>query len=325
MSDSDGFPHLDNGPHHESRSRSPVSPQCAGQTPVEREERWLAEDAVPVGPPAGEPQAAPSSPEVPAPEPVPAGLAAPAAQAAAPATLSASGTPDALPNQTHRAATAAHDDHTAAPATPPARGTGPTRAKSASPGGPQGAALAATESWEAARYRAYPQRSHTHTSPHKPYPPEASFPEGRPRLVRAPVPKYTPMDITLLQLQRPVVEAGHEGTGGDGDQRRGRGGDNDCAGRGAKRRGTRPGTEGKRGKVAGGGGGGGQVSGTGKGRGSGRGGRRQGSARAHAAAARGRRTRKAKSQAAAEEGRRMGKAKARPAAGGLQGTIREAD
>ena len=58
MSDSDGSPQRDDRHHRRSRSRSPVSPGCAGETLAEREERRLAEVAVPVGPPAGQPRAA---------------------------------------------------------------------------------------------------------------------------------------------------------------------------------------------------------------------------------------------------------------------------
>ena len=58
MSDSEGSPQQDDRHHRRSRSRSPVSPERAEETPAEREERRLAEAAVPVGPPAGQPQAA---------------------------------------------------------------------------------------------------------------------------------------------------------------------------------------------------------------------------------------------------------------------------
>ena len=58
MSDSDGSPQRDDRHHHWSRSRSPVSLGCAGDTFEEREEQRLAEAAVPVGPPAGQPRAA---------------------------------------------------------------------------------------------------------------------------------------------------------------------------------------------------------------------------------------------------------------------------
>ena len=55
MADSDGSPQRGDRHHRRSRSRSPVSPEEAGETPAEREERWLAEAAVLVGPPAGQP------------------------------------------------------------------------------------------------------------------------------------------------------------------------------------------------------------------------------------------------------------------------------
>ena len=52
MSDSDGSPQQEGCHQRRSRSRSPISPGCAGETPAECEERQLAEAAVPVGPPA---------------------------------------------------------------------------------------------------------------------------------------------------------------------------------------------------------------------------------------------------------------------------------
>ena len=58
MSDSDGSPQRDDRHHCRSRFRSPVSRGYAGETLAEREERQLAEAAVPVGPPAGQPRAA---------------------------------------------------------------------------------------------------------------------------------------------------------------------------------------------------------------------------------------------------------------------------
>ena len=51
MSDSDGSPRRDDRHHHRPRSRSPVSPECAGESLAEREERQLAGAAVLVGPP----------------------------------------------------------------------------------------------------------------------------------------------------------------------------------------------------------------------------------------------------------------------------------
>ena len=55
MSDSDGSPQGDNRHQRRSRSRSLVSPGCAGENLPERGERQLAEAAVPVRPPAGQP------------------------------------------------------------------------------------------------------------------------------------------------------------------------------------------------------------------------------------------------------------------------------
>ena len=148
----------------------------------------------------------------------------------------------------------------------------PTQAEGALPGRPQGAAAAAKESREDAKYRAHTEPSPTHLSPPKPYllkgsrEPKAAWPEGSPRCTRAPFPKRTPADIKLLQLQCRVVKAGPEGGGGHGGHRGGRGGDDNCAGRGARPGGTRARTEGKRGKVAGGRGGGGTCKGRAKAR-----------------------------------------------------------
>ena len=193
MSDSDGSLQQDDLHYLGSCSRSPVPPGCAGETLAEREERRLAEAAVPVRPPADQPQAAPNDPGPPAQEPVPAREAAPAAQAAATAAPPPEEAPDA-----QRAATAAPAVCAAAPSTPQARGTGPTRARSASPG----AATPAAEGRESAKYRAHTRPSHIRSSSPKPYPPKAAFPEGRPRPVRPPVPKRTPRGITLPQLTR---------------------------------------------------------------------------------------------------------------------------
>ena len=84
MPDSEGSPQRDDRHHRRSRSRSPVSPGCAGETLTEREERRLAEAAVPVGPPAGRPRAAPTNNEPSTRGPAPAEETAPAAQAASP-------------------------------------------------------------------------------------------------------------------------------------------------------------------------------------------------------------------------------------------------
>ena len=85
MSDSDTSPKRDDRHNRRSRSRSPVSSGCAGETLAEQEERRLAEAAVQVGPPARQPRAAPADPDPPAQEPVPAEEATHAAQAGAPA------------------------------------------------------------------------------------------------------------------------------------------------------------------------------------------------------------------------------------------------
>ena len=85
MSDSDGSPQRDDRHHRRSRSRSPLSPDWAGETPAEREERRLAEGAVLVGPPAGQPRAASADTGPSTQEPESAKVTAPAAQAASPA------------------------------------------------------------------------------------------------------------------------------------------------------------------------------------------------------------------------------------------------
>ena len=138
---------------------------------------------------------------------MPAGEGAPATQAAASATPPAGEALDAP-----GAATAALAGRAASPGTPPARGTDPRRAPRALPEG----ARAAGEGREGTKYRAHTKPSHTHTSPPKPYPPKDAFSEGRPRLVHLPVPKCTPADIMLPQLQwqpdaRCVVKEGHDG------------------------------------------------------------------------------------------------------------------
>ena len=210
MSDSDGYPQRDDRHHCQSRSRSPVSPACARETPEEREERQLAEAAVPVGPPAVQPQAAPGDPRQPAPDPVLARGGAPAARAVAPTAPPPGGAPDA-----QGAAAAAPARHATAPGTPPARATGPVR----TPGASLGTATAAAESKEGAKYRAHTRPRHTHTSPPKPYPPKAAFPQGRPRPVRPPTPKRTPPGIRLPQLRQRVVGKGGTGTGTQGEER----------------------------------------------------------------------------------------------------------
>ena len=95
MSDSDGSPQGDDRHHRRSRSRSPVSLEWAGETAAEREERRLAEAAVPVRPPAGEPPAASADTGPSTQEPELAEVTAPVAQAASPAAPPQEGTPDA--------------------------------------------------------------------------------------------------------------------------------------------------------------------------------------------------------------------------------------
>ena len=100
MSDSDRSPQRDDRHHRQSRSRSPVFPEWARETPAQREERRIAEAAVPVGPPAGQPRAASADTGLAAQEPEPAEVTAPAAQAASPAAPPREGTPDARGTET---------------------------------------------------------------------------------------------------------------------------------------------------------------------------------------------------------------------------------
>ena len=112
--------------------------------------------------------------------------------------------------------------YAAAPSTPRSWGTDPARSPSAS----QGAAAAAAEGREGAKYRATANNSHSHTSPLKPYPPKAAFPTGRTRHVRPPAPERTRQQHDAGRVIRKGGDsaqagqfAGHEsaerGTGGD--------------------------------------------------------------------------------------------------------------
>ena len=95
MSDSDGSPQRDDSHHRRSRSRSPFSPGYAGESLAEPEERRLAEAAVPVGPPAGQPRAASADTGPSTRGPAPAEETAPAAQAASTAAPPPEGAPGA--------------------------------------------------------------------------------------------------------------------------------------------------------------------------------------------------------------------------------------
>ena len=116
MADSDGSPRRDDRHHRRSRSRFPVSPEWAGETPAEREERRLAEAAVLVGPPAEQPRAASGDARPSTQEPGPAEMTAPAAQAASPAAPPREGATDA-----RGAETAAPASHAGPRPRPPAR------------------------------------------------------------------------------------------------------------------------------------------------------------------------------------------------------------
>ena len=132
MSDSDGFPQRDDRNHRRSRSRFPVSPEWAGETPTERKERRPAEAAVPVGPPAGQPRAASADTGPSTQGPEPGEVTFPAAQTASPTAPPREGAPDARGAET--AAPASHAAaRTAAPGTPPTQGVAPAQEPGASP------------------------------------------------------------------------------------------------------------------------------------------------------------------------------------------------
>ena len=248
--DSDGSPQRDDRHHCRSRSRSPVSPEWAGETPAKREERRLAEVAVLVGPPAGQPRAASADTGPSTQEPEPAEVTPSAAQAASPAASPHEGAPDARGAET--AALASHATApTAAPGTPPTRKVAPAQEPCASPRGcrsrrgerggrergcdrvpreprhrlgrprrgPQHAtkadAAAAAVGREGAKYCAHANPTHTHTSPPKPFPTKP-FPPGRTRHVRPPAPERSLLGVTLPQLKsqrdaRRVIQEGGEG------------------------------------------------------------------------------------------------------------------
>ena len=231
MSDFDGSPQQDDRHHRRSRSRSPFSPGYAGETLTEREERRLAEAAVPVAPPAGQPRAAPADPEPSTQGPAPIVETIPAAQAANPAARPPEGALGAQRAETAVPAghTTAPTDHAAAPGTPPAQEVAPAWAPSAS----KGTAAAAVGGREGAKYRGHTKPSHIHTSPPQPYPPKAAFPRGGARPVRPLAPERTPPGITLQQRQRQQDTRRVIREGGEGAQT-GQG-----AGHGSTERGTR--------------------------------------------------------------------------------------
>ena len=124
----------------------PFPLEWTGETPTEREERRLAEAAVLVRPPAGQPRVAPADTGPSTQEPEPAKVTARAAQAASHAAPPREGAPDAREAET--AAPASHAAApTAAPGTPPTRGVAPAQEPGASPR----AASAAEGSKECAR------------------------------------------------------------------------------------------------------------------------------------------------------------------------------
>ena len=122
----------DDRQRHRSRSCSPVSPEGVGATHGEREERWLAEAAMLVGPPAGQPRAASADTGLSTQEPEPAEVTAPAAPTASPASPPRERAPDMQREET--AAPASHAAApTAAPGTPPTLAVAPAQELSASP------------------------------------------------------------------------------------------------------------------------------------------------------------------------------------------------
>ena len=171
MLDFDGSPLQDDHHHRRSRSRSPVSLGYGAETLAEREERRLAETAVPVWPPAGQPGAAPADPEPSTQKPTPTEEMASVAQAASPAAPPPEGAPGAQGAETAAPAgrATAPTDHSRGTCTPLAQGLPPARALSAS----LGAAAAAAGGKEGAKYRAHTNPSHTHTPPSRtpPMPP----------------------------------------------------------------------------------------------------------------------------------------------------------
>ena len=161
-----------------AQAASPADPPREG-APDARE----AETAAPASH-AAAPTAAPGTPPTwgvaPAQEP---GASPRAAAAAEGSGESARGVATAAPLS--RATASA--GHTAAPSTPRKRGKDPARATGASPA----AAAAAAVGREGAKYRAHAKPTHTHTSPHKPFPPKP-FPPGRTRHLRPPAPERSP-------------------------------------------------------------------------------------------------------------------------------------
>ena len=174
MSDCDAPPQQDNRHCRHSRSRSPVSPGCAGETPAEREERRrflsgrrLSSPGRPSAtpnrwPPNQSRSGRPTTPPRPLPRPPRLWMRA----------------PDAPPDQPHGAATASQASHAAASGTVPARRTGPARAQGASLSQLSGAAAATAESREGAKYRAHTQPSHTEVTPPSRTHPQPPSPKG---------------------------------------------------------------------------------------------------------------------------------------------------
>ena len=163
MLDSDGSPQRDDRERRRSCSRSPVSPGCAGETPAEREERRLAEAVVPIGPPAGQPQAASGDTRPSTRGPAAAEETTLAVQAASPAAPPPEG------------ATGAQGAATAAPASRSAtQNRGPRRAASAGRG--PGAGLGRLT--RSRRFRGGERRGCTRSQNHGPLASRTTAPAG---------------------------------------------------------------------------------------------------------------------------------------------------
>ena len=256
MSDSDGSPQRVDRDHLRSSSRSPVSPEGAGETPAEREERWLAEAAVLVGPLAGQPRGAFADTGPSTQEPELAKVTALAAQTASPRRP---GSRDRRPSEPRRGPDRG-PRHAADTGGSPGAGTrriaeGCTSRRGERGGCtrgcnrglneprhpldrprrcPQPAAKAgdrprtghrclaggrrSSSSGEGGREVPRPRQPHPHPyQPPKPFPPKP-FPPGRTRHVRPPAPERSPPGVTLPQLQRQRDARRVIEEGGDGAQ-----------------------------------------------------------------------------------------------------------
>ena len=261
-----------------------------GETYTEPEERQVAEAAVPVRPPAEQPQAAPNDPEPPTPEGVQAGKAAPAAKAAVSAALP----PEALPM-----GKVPRPPPLPAMPRPAARRCGEGRAR-ADPG-----RFAADRHGcgrrQGGRQVPRPHQAQPHPQePPKAVPAQGRLPRGkagRPSTLRRASRCCSCSSVWSRRGQTPIRRRGVQVTGARGRGRRATEGGR-CAEEGDKRQ--------RRAEVWA------AVPGDGH----------KGRARALAATREGRGTGRATMQAAAGEDSHTGQARARAAEGGTQGTAR---